>query len=81
MTLNTARRDQEGFARLQEHFNDDEIVELTWVAALFNMINRINDALWLDIEDEDLDGIKKPVDEQSILEFARRMVEYGDGPK
>ena len=78
VTLNVARRDQVGFERLKEHFNDDEIVELTWVAALFNMINRFNDALWLDIEEEDVQGIKKPVNEKSIVEFVRRMVEHAD---
>ncbi len=32
-------------ARAKEHFNDEELVELTAVIGLFNYINRFNDAL------------------------------------
>lgn len=78
VTLNRARRDMDGFARLKEHFTDDEIVELTWVAALFNMINRITDSLWLDVEEEDVVGMRVPITEERIVEFARRMVAHAD---
>lgn len=78
VTLNNARRDKEGFERLKQFFDDNEIVELTWVSALFNMINRLNDALWLDVEDKHREGIKKPVSEDTLLEFVRRTLEYAD---
>ena len=78
VTLNEARRDNAAFAELKKHFNDDEIVELTWVSALFNMVNRINDALWLDIEDKDVDEIRKPVDEAGVLKFVRLMLEHAE---
>ena len=78
VTRNEARRDAAGFERLKAHFTDDEIVELTWVSALFNMINRITDSLWLDIEEADVEGIRKPVTEEGILEFVRRMLAHAE---
>jgi uncharacterized peroxidase-related enzyme len=78
VTLNEARSDHAAFAELKKHFSDDEIVELTWVSALFNMVNRINDALWLDVEEKDLEGIRQPVDEAGVLKFVRRMLEHAE---
>jgi hypothetical protein len=78
VTRNEARRDTAGFERLKAYFTDDEIVELTWVSALFNMINRITDSLWLDIEETDVEGIRKPVTEAGIIEFVRRMLAHAD---
>jgi len=78
VTRNEGRRDEAGFERLRAHFNDDEIVELTWVAALFNMINRITDSLWLDVEESDVEGIRKPVTEEGVLEFVRRMLVHAE---
>lgn len=53
VTLNTAARDVDAFDALKEWFDDDEILELTWVTAMFNMINRIHDTLHLEIEPHD----------------------------
>lgn len=78
VTLNQGRRDMVGFERLKTYFNDDEIVELTWVAALFNMINRVTDSLWMDVEEEDLEGIRKPVTEAAILEYVRLILAHAD---
>ncbi|MEK9797148.1 MAG: carboxymuconolactone decarboxylase family protein, partial [Alphaproteobacteria bacterium] len=41
MTRRTAGRDEALYARMRELFSDAEIVELTLVCGLFNMINRI----------------------------------------
>jgi uncharacterized peroxidase-related enzyme len=78
VTKNEARRDMVGFERLKTFFSDDEIVELTWVSALFNMINRVTDALWLDVEEADLEGIRKPVTEAGILEYVRRILAHAE---
>jgi uncharacterized peroxidase-related enzyme len=78
VTRNEGRRDQVGFERLRTFFNDDEIVELTWVTALFNMINRVTDSLWLDVEESDVEGIRKPITEEGILEFVRRMLAHAE---
>jgi uncharacterized peroxidase-related enzyme len=50
MTRRTAGRNEELYARMKMQFSDAEIVELTLVCGLFNMINRINDSLGLEIE-------------------------------
>ena len=33
------------FARLRQHFDEGEIVEISAMAGLFNYFNRVNDAL------------------------------------
>ncbi len=38
------------YAALGQHFSESQIVEITMVAALYNMINRFNEALKLDPE-------------------------------
>jgi uncharacterized peroxidase-related enzyme len=52
VTRRTASQNDELYAKLQEHFSHAEIVELTFVCGLFNMINRLNDTLGLEIEDQ-----------------------------
>jgi hypothetical protein len=62
VTLNTARYDQALFERLSAHFSPQEIVELTMSTAMFNMINRFNDSLHVELEDNDMvDRIKRSV--------------------
>jgi uncharacterized peroxidase-related enzyme len=53
VTRNTASENVELYAKLEEHFSNAEIVELTFVIAMFNMINRLNDSLALTIEDQE----------------------------
>lgn len=50
MTLNTAQRDKETWENLRAHFTDTEIVEISMACALFNMINRLNDSFWTNLE-------------------------------
>jgi uncharacterized peroxidase-related enzyme len=78
VTRNSADRDNEGFEALRQWFDDDEIVELTWLSAMFNMLNRVHDALHIDIEPQhDVDKIQRSahVSEERVLAYARRMVE------
>lgn len=49
---NEARRDMQTFERLREHFSDEQIVELTVLAAARTMVNLIQEALWTDLEAE-----------------------------
>lgn len=59
VTRNTARQRGDVYARVKAQFSDAEIVELTLVCAMFNMINRINDSLAIDIEAQsEIDKIK-----------------------
>ena len=50
VTLNTAYRDDAAFEELQRHFTEPEILEVTWLSAYFNMSNRLQNSLRVDIE-------------------------------
>lgn len=50
MTKNTAAARDDVFERVEAQFDSAEIVELTLICAMFNMINRFNDSLKLPIE-------------------------------
>lgn len=50
MTLNTAKRDNAVWDELRRHFSDAEIVEISLVTGLFNMINRLNDSFRTELE-------------------------------
>ncbi len=59
VTRNTARRRGDVYEQVKAQFSDAEIVELTLVCAMFNMINRINDSLEIEIEEQsEVDKIK-----------------------
>ena len=53
MTNNTAQRDKETWENMRRLFTDTEIVEISMACAMFNMINRLNDSFWTDLETED----------------------------
>lgn len=77
MTRNEAPRDDAAFRRLKAFFTDDEIVELTWTIGLFNMLNRIHDALQFDIEgQEEVDKIRRSryASEAAVLDYIRRVL-------
>ncbi len=59
LTLNTAAKRDDLFATMKRLFTDAEIVELTMVSAMFNMINRLNDSLQVPIEQQDEIGLIK----------------------
>lgn len=63
VTQNTAAKRDDLFAAMKRLFTDAEIVELTFVSAMFNMINRLNDSLQLPIEQQDeINLIKRSLD-------------------
>ncbi len=63
VTLNTAAKRDDLFAAMKRLFSDAEIVELTIVSAMFNMINRLNDSLQVPIEQQDeINLIKRSLD-------------------
>lgn len=53
MTQNTARQDAELWADMKRLFTESEIVEISMCCGLFNLLNRFNDSLWVDLESED----------------------------
>jgi len=53
MTLNTAKREKAPWEEMRRLFSDAEIVEISLACAMFNMINRLNDSLWTELESEE----------------------------
>ena len=50
MTKNTAARDDKVWSEMKRLFSDAEIVEISLACAMFNMINRLNDSFWTELE-------------------------------
>jgi len=50
MTLNTAKKSGKVWDDMRRLFTDTEIVEISMAAAMFNMINRLNDSFWTELE-------------------------------
>jgi hypothetical protein len=50
MTLNTAKRDNKVWEELRRLFSDAEIVEISMITGMFNMINRLNDSFRTELE-------------------------------
>ena len=60
VTLNQAAQNNLLFKELQNNFTGKQIAEMTILCAMFNMINRINDSLDVDLEDTgEIDKIQK----------------------
>jgi len=53
MTLNTAKQDRALWADMKRLFSESEIVEISMCCGLFNLLNRLNDSLWVELEPED----------------------------
>ena len=53
MTLNTAKRDDKAWNELRRLFTDVEIVEISLITGMFNMINRLNDSFRTELEPEE----------------------------
>ena len=51
LTVNPGNIPDEVFEDLKQYFSESQIVEITAIAALYNMINRFNEALKLDPEE------------------------------
>ncbi len=78
VTLNEAARRDDLFAVMKRLFSDEEIVELTMVSAMFNMINRLTDSLQVPVEQQDeVDLIKRslnldPAKVQAYVDWVAR---------
>jgi alkylhydroperoxidase family enzyme len=53
ITNNTAKSDKALWDEMKRLFSDAEIVEITLASAMFNMINRLNDTFWTELESTD----------------------------
>ncbi|HSL09995.1 MAG TPA: hypothetical protein VLA82_01595 [Actinomycetota bacterium] len=50
VTRNEAHADAALWDRVRSVFDEDEVVELTLAACLFNFLNRFNDTMWLELD-------------------------------
>jgi AhpD family alkylhydroperoxidase len=72
VTLNQAAKNNLLFKELQNNFTGKQIAEMTILCAMFNMINRINDSLDVDLEDTgEIDKIQK-----SLILDPTKMTDY-----
>lgn len=81
VTRNTGARDQDAFEALRQWFDADEIVEITWLSAMFNMLNRVHDTLHLDIEPQhEVNLIRRSarIPEEKVLAYVRKMVDLAE---
>jgi alkylhydroperoxidase family enzyme len=53
MTLNTAKHDDAVWNEMRRLFSDAEIVEISLITGMFNMINRLNDSFRTELEPEE----------------------------
>ena len=53
MTLNTAKQDAALWADMKRLFTEAEIVEISMCCGLFNLLNRLNDSLWAELEPDE----------------------------
>ena len=81
MTKNTAQRDKDVWAAMKENFTDTEIVEISMACAMFNMINRLNDSFWTNLETEEYNqkqwNAVKGLSIEDIEAYAGRFAEVG----
>lgn len=81
MTKNTAQRDTEAWENMKANFSDSEIVEISLACAMFNMINRLNESFWTDLEPVDHDrkqwNAVEGLSIEDIEAFAGKFAEVG----
>lgn len=81
MTNNTAQRDKETWDNMKANFTETEIVEISMACAMFNMINRLNDSFWTDLELVEYNqkqwNAVKGLSIEEIENFAGRFAEVG----
>ena len=72
VTLNQAANNNKLFDDLKNNFTEKQISEMTILCAMFNMINRINDSLDIELEDNsEIDKIQK-----SLILQPNKMTDY-----
>ena len=85
MTKNTAQRDQEAWKNMKACFSEPEIVEISMACAMFNMINRLNDSFWTELETPDYNrkqwNAVTGVSVEDIETFASRFAEVGEAER
>lgn len=85
MTLNTAKQDAALWAEMKRLFSEAEIVEISLCCGLFNLLNRFNDSLWVDLEPDDFNRLqKRAVSGLSVADieaYAERFPQVGEASR
>jgi alkylhydroperoxidase family enzyme len=85
MTTNTAQRDEETWKNMKKHFTEAEIVEISMACGMFNMINRLNDSFWTELEAPDYNrkqwNAVKGLSVEDIEAYASRFAEVGEAER
>jgi alkylhydroperoxidase family enzyme len=76
VTRNTPPEDPKARAEIRAQFTEDEFVELTLVIAMFAMLNRINDSLWMDLDEGAPPGTNLYIEPEAFRRYAETM--YAD---
>ena len=82
VTKNTARDRDDIFNVIKNEYNESEIVELTAISCLFNLVNRFQDSLQVQLEEEEeVNKIKKSVqvDTKKLKSYVSEIID--DWPK
>lgn len=80
MTLNTAKSDDAVWNELRTHCNEAEIVEVSMMCGLFNMINRLNDSFRTELESEEYNRRQHKavgVNAKALEDYACRICQQG----
>ena len=77
VTWNKARYDDAAFARLSQHFDSTEIVELTTVAAFRGLMNRFMDSLQIELEGPELQarGGRSAASREDLHAYIEKLVD------
>jgi alkylhydroperoxidase family enzyme len=85
MTKNEAKRDKGLWEKMRQHFTDAEIVEISLASAMFDMINRLNDTFWTELESLEYNrrqrNAVKGVRVEQLEDFASRFRVTGDAER
>jgi len=82
VTRNTAQKRDDVYQQVKAQFSTAEIVELTLICAMFNMINRINDSLDIEIEEQgEIDKIQRSLvlDPERMRTYLRWLADHWPG--
>tara|TARA_A100001037_G_C15149621_1_gene638340 strand:- start:4371 stop:4697 length:327 start_codon:yes stop_codon:yes gene_type:complete len=82
VTKNTAKNRDDVFEKIKKVYTESEIVELTAISCLFNFVNRFQDSLQVQLEnEEEVNKIKKSVqvDTDKLQSYVTEIID--DWPK
>jgi alkylhydroperoxidase family enzyme len=70
VTRNEAPADPAAWSRLRVSFSEEEVVELTLAACLFNFLNRFNDTMWLELDEGAPPGAQLQIEPEAFRKYA-----------